>query len=212
METRRAGPQPKMSPKDTFKQRTETRLPGAALWLNADHPVREQIHYHYIDEPARLNDHQREMSFLRHLMRYDDTKEGHELEDKLNGAERNERSARRAVWLMAVLTGLALAGLGYAAIMLVDFPQNKSQLIIRIFSALGLASVVSLLAFAGYWIISHAVLDDRREECRRLVTRIVESRLGKPAGLSSTEETVRTKFPPSRVAGENPPAINSDQG
>ena len=190
-----------MSPKETFKQRTANGLTAVPSWTNAGHPVREQIHYHYFDEPHRLSDHQREMSFLRHMMLYSETEERHELEAKLTGAEINERSARRAVWLMAVLTGLALAGLGFAAIMLVDFPQNTSQLIIRIFCALGLASLVSLIAFVGYWIISHATLDDRREDCRRLVTRIVESRLGKPADRSS-RETVAMKTTPSGVVAE----------
>ena len=160
--------------------------------------MREQ--FDYICESARTNEHQREMSFLRHLMLYDDTPERHELERKINKAERHERCSRRAMWLMVVLTAFALAGLGYSVILLDDFFQNKFQLVIRLFCALGLASVVSLIVFMGFWIVSRAVLDEQREGCRRLVTRIVESRLGKLTNISSPQLAAR---PAARDAMKN---------
>ena len=147
--------------------------------MDAGHSVHEQIHY--ICESNRPNAHQREMSFLRHLMLYDDTGEHRELEERLERAERNERCARRAVWLMVVFMAISLAGLGYAALLLEDFPPNTSQFLTRIFCALGLASLVSLLAFVGFWLVSRGEMNEQREGCRRLVARIVAARLGKPA-------------------------------
>jgi hypothetical protein len=173
--------------------------------MSAGHSVREQIHY--ICESTRSNGHEREMSFLRHLMLYDDTEECHQLEEKITQAQRNERCARRAVWLMIVLTALAVVGLGYAALLLEDFPPNTSQLTTRIFCALGLASLVSLLAFVAFWLVSRGELNEQREKCRRLVTRIVESRLGKPAAISSTD-IVRKKSSRSSVVTENRQAAN----
>ena len=146
-----------------------------------------------------MSGHQREMSFLCHLMRYDDSAEPHELEGKITQAQNKERSARRAVWLMAVLVALAVVGLGYSAILLEDFPQNKTQLLMRIFYALGLASLVSLLAFAGFWLVCLGELSAQRERCRRFVTRIVESRLGKPV-TDSAPQIVRTRSSRSRLA------------
>ena len=146
--------------------------------MDAGHSVREQIHY--ICESARLSEHEREVSFLRYLMLYGDTNECMEQEEKITHAERNEHCARRAVKLMVVLTGLSLLGLGYAALLLEDFPPNTSQFLTRIFCALGLASLTSLLAFVALWLISRGELNEHREGCRRLVTKIVESRLGKP--------------------------------
>ena len=175
--------------------------------MDAGHSVREQIHY--ICESPRASEHQRELSFLRHLMRYDETGEHQELEERIARAQRNERCARRAMGLMVVLVALALVGLGYAALLLEDFPPNTSQFLTRIFCALGLASLVSLLVFAGFWLVSRGELIEQREACRRLVTRIVESRLGKPASVASAE-IVRTRSPRSRATAEVRAAANGE--
>jgi len=186
--------------KEIFEQKREPSGHGESSWMDAGHSVREQVHY--ICESAHLSGHQREMSFLRHLMHYDDTGERHELEGEVAQAQSKERSARRAVWLMTVLMALALVGLGYSAILLEDFPQNKTQLMMRIFYALGLASLVSLLAFAGFWIVCLGDLNEQRDRCRRFVTRVVESRLGKPA-THSLPRIVRASVPRSVVDAED---------
>src|SRR6185503_6560474 len=107
-----------MPPKEIFEQRIETARGGGSSWMDAGHSVRE--HIHYISESARSNGHEREMSFLRHLMLDDNTGECHELEGRITQAQKKERSPRRAVWLMAVLTAMAVVGLGYSAILLED--------------------------------------------------------------------------------------------
>lgn len=189
-----------MPPKETFEQRTEASGNGEYSWMAAGHSVREQIHY--VCESTGTNGHQREMSFLRHLMLYDDTDECQQLEEKITRAQRNEQCARRAVWLMVVLIALAVVGLGYAALLLEGFPPNTSQFTTRMFCALGLASLVSLLAFVAFWLVSRGELNEQREKCRRLVTRIVESRLGRPVRVASPE-VVKTRSPRRRVvAGE----------
>src|SRR5437867_4094821 len=100
-----------------------------------------------------MSQHQRETEFLRRCLLYDDSTERHQLDERLTHLERNERCVRRAVWLMAVLTALAVAGLCYAAVFMADYPRNVPQfvtpLITRIFCALGLASVICMLAFVG---------------------------------------------------------------
>jgi hypothetical protein len=174
-----------MRPKEIFEQRTSTGVSREFPWRDAGQSVREQIHY--VCETRELSRHQKEMSFLRHLMLYDDTPQGQCLEEKLAGVERNERCCRRAVWCAALLTGLALAGLGYSAIFFLDFPVDRARLLTRLFCALGIASLVSLLTFAALWLVSRMKLEDQRDECRRLVTRIVEFRLGKPLAVSSAK-------------------------
>jgi hypothetical protein len=131
-----------------------------------------------------MSDHQRETAFLRQCILYEDTVERHKLDERLTQAQRDERCVRCAAWLMALLTALAIAGLCYAAVFLADFPQDKSHLTIKVFGALGLASLISLLGFGGFWIVHRNELDQRREECRRLATRLLESRLGKPTPTS----------------------------
>jgi hypothetical protein len=132
-----------------------------------------------------MTEHQKETAFLRQCLLYDDTPERHELEGSLTQLQRDERCVRRASWLMVVLAALAAIGLGYAAVLSSDYPDNTSrfmtQFITKLFGALGLASVISLVAFVGFWFVHRKQVDRRREECRRLATRVIESRLGKPS-------------------------------
>ncbi len=196
-----------MPSKETFEPRIENREHRGSAWMDAGQSVREEINY--IAESAPQNGHDREMAFLRHLMLYDESGECRELEGRTAQAQNKERCIRRAAWLMAVLTALAVVGLGYSAILLEDFPQNKTHLLMRIFYSLGLASLVSLLAFGGYWLVCAGELNEQRERCRRLVTRIVESRLGKPVS-ASLPQAVRTRFPRSRVAAEDRKSGNGE--
>jgi hypothetical protein len=126
-----------------------------------------------------MNEHQRETAFLRQCLHYDDTAQRQELEERLSQAQRDERCVRRAVWLMALLTALAMAGLCYSAVFQA---QSMSQLTrsftSKVFCTLALGSLICLTAFVGLGAIYRKVLDQRREECRRLATKLLESRLG----------------------------------
>jgi hypothetical protein len=88
---------------------------------------------------------------------------------------------------MAVLTALSIAGLGYPAILLANFPYSAPQSIINCICALGVASLVSLVAFVVLGMVYRKQLDQRREECRLLVTKLLESKLGNPPPKPSPE-------------------------
>jgi hypothetical protein len=169
-------------PLDTFGEQAGL---GESGWTDAGHSVWEQLHY--ICRTSGPSGHQREMLFLRRLMLDDNTDERRELEQKLARTERKECCAQRAMWWMGILTAVAIAGLGYSLIVLEDYPSDFTSAIIRIFCALGLSAIVSLLAFFAFWSLCRNELNKQREQCRRLVMRIVESRLGKPAVISSAE-------------------------
>jgi hypothetical protein len=128
--------------------------------------------------------HQREAAFLRQAILYDDTAERHKLEQRITQIERDSRCVRRAVWLMALLTAVGIGGLCYCAVFLADFPDNMMQfstrLVVKVFGALGLGSLISLLAFICLGIAYRQELKARREECRDLIAKLLESRLGKP--------------------------------
>ena len=145
---------------------------------------------------------QRETAFLRQAILYDDTAERRELEERITQLEREALCVRRAIWLMTVTSALATAGLGYCAIFLADFPQNMTQFgtrfMVKGFFALGLGSLISLLAFVVLALIFRKELDQRREECRRLVAKLLESRLGKPRttplpGVVKEQEIIVTR-------------------
>lgn len=127
-----------------------------------------------------MSEHQRETDFLRHCISYDESPERQKLDARLTQILRDERCVRRAVWLMSVLSALALASLCFAAFLTENISQDTSQLIIKVISALGLACMICLVAFVGLRLIYRMKLDQRREECRQLVTSLLESRLGKP--------------------------------
>lgn len=135
------------------------------------------------DTETRLNEHQRETAFLRHCIGYDDTAECHKLEESLILIQRHQRCVRRAVWLMALLAFMAMAGLCYRLVFMetfLNFPYFASDSVIKPLCVLGLGSVICLVAFLALGIRYRKELNRRREECRQLAARILESHLGKP--------------------------------
>lgn len=147
-----------------------------------------------------MSEHQKQTEFLRLCLLYDDTAERRKLEDTIVRVQRDERSVRRAVWLMALLAALAMAGLCYAVVFLADHPLNPSQLaarlVVRIFCALGGGSLFCLLAFMGLGVVYRRDLDQRREECRQLAIRLIESRLGPPGVTVPTTQARPMHVPP----------------
>ena len=137
-----------------------------------------------------MNEHERQTAFLRQCLLYDDTAERHKLEERIAELQRDEICVRRAVWLMALFAALAMAGLGYAAVFEADYPLNPSQFatrfVIKVLGALGAGSLICLLAFLGLGAVYRKELDQRREQCRRLATKLMEFRLGKPRAFKAT--------------------------
>jgi len=127
-----------------------------------------------------MSEHQKHTEFLRHCLRYGESTEHQALEEKITQIQRDERCVQRAVWLMAILTALVVAGLGYPVILVENFPYSAPQFIVNIICALGVASLICLLVFVGLGMAYRKKLDQQREECRQLVARLLESRLGKP--------------------------------
>ena len=126
-----------------------------------------------------MSEHQKHTEFLRQCLRYGESAEHQKLEEGITRVQRDARCVRRAAWLMAILTALVLAGLGYGTVLVANFPNNAPHFIVNLIYALGLGSLISLLAFAGLGLVYRLKLDRRREECRQQVARLLESRLGK---------------------------------
>ena len=127
-----------------------------------------------------MSEHQRETAFLRQCLSYDASPRRQVLEATITQIQRDGRYLRRAVWWMALLAALAAAGLGYAMVLVDNFPYNIPHLVINSLCAVGLASLICLLAFMGLRIVYRKKLDRLREECRQLVATLLESRLSKP--------------------------------
>ncbi len=127
-----------------------------------------------------MSEHQKHTEFLRHCLRYGESTEHQKLEEGITQVQRDARCVRRALWLMAMVAALVVAGLGYGTVLVANFPYNAPQFIVNLIYAVGLGAMISLVVFAGLGLVYRWKLDQRREECRQKVARLLESRLGKP--------------------------------
>ena len=134
-----------------------------------------------------MSEHDKHTEFLRHCIHYDESIGRQKLAEEIARIQCNLRCVRRAVWLMSIVTALTAACLAYPAILVDNFPYNLPQFEVNLILALGLASLISLLAFAGLGIIYRRKLNQHREECRRRVAKLLESRLGKPVTTPSPD-------------------------
>ena len=126
-----------------------------------------------------MSEHQKHTEFLKHCLLYDESHERHLVAEKLTRIQRDLRCVRRAMWLTALLTTLAVAGLGYGEIFVDNFPYNTPPLILNLIYAVGLGSLISLMAFEGLGLVYCQKLDQQREECRQRVAKLLSARLGK---------------------------------
>lgn len=138
-----------------------------------------------------MSEHQKHTEFLRQCIRYDDSAGRQNLVAEIARIQCDMRCVRCAAWLMAILIALAVAGLGYGAVLVKNFPYNTPQFILNLIYALGVGALISLLAFAGLWMFYRWKLDMRREQCRQMVTKLLESRLGKPVATPLRENRAR---------------------
>ncbi len=116
-----------------------------------------------------MSEHEKQTAFLKDLIRCEDTEQHRQLEARISQAERDERVVRCAIRLMGVLSALAVAGLCYGMVFTQDWPHQKSNLLLKLFLALGLTSGICLVSFSGAWCWYRAVLNRLQEECRRLM-------------------------------------------
>jgi uncharacterized integral membrane protein len=142
-----------------------------------------------------MSEHERETTFLRRCLLYeDDTAERRQLEAGMTVAQHDVRCVRRAVRLMIFLVALASSGLCYSAILFTDFPATVTQfmmpLTVKIFAALSVTALICLLAFAGLWMLYRSELNKRREQCRRSITNLLESRLDTPGAVRTGKEKI----------------------
>jgi len=133
-----------------------------------------------------MTDYQRETRFLRDLILFDDTAERHKLEARIAHAERDLRCVKRAAWFMGMFTGVCAACLAYGTVLLDNFPYAQPLFVIKVICEAGLASLICLVGFGVLLMLHRWKLNHLRDECRRLATKLLEARLGKPVPLRPT--------------------------
>jgi hypothetical protein len=126
-----------------------------------------------------MNDRQKNQNdILAHCIRHDSSGELHRGEDRIRHAERQERCLRRAMWLMAILALFATLGLGYSIILLYELPAYYARILNHILTVVGLASLASLVVFAGCWLVCRHRLSAQREDVRLVALRLLAERSG----------------------------------
>ena len=130
-----------------------------------------------------MSEHQKDTAFLTQLISYDETDERRILAEQIARLQRDERCVRRAIWLMLLVTALAVAGIGYGAVFRLH-PMNLTQFMmqfgIKVLSALALGSSICVVTFVGLGASYRSELAKRRDECRRLAAKFLEARFGAP--------------------------------
>ena len=138
------------------------------------------------------NEHERETAFLRRCIRYDESTASRQLDERIVLVQRDERCLRRATGLVVLAAALALAGLGYAAVFSDDFPfrlsEFRSQLLIKTMGAVGIGSLICVPLFIAIGLRHRRELNRRRDECRLVVTKLLDFRVVYPRVTQRSEE------------------------
>jgi hypothetical protein len=147
-----------------------------------------------------MSEHQKDTAFLTQVISYDDTDERRRLAEHIARLQRDERCVRSAVWLMLLVTALALAGIGYGAVFRLH-PMNLEQFMtqsgIKMLSALALGSLICVVTFLGLGATYRNELAKRRDECRRLAAKFLEKRFGAARADSIPQRTLRNVESPA---------------
>ena len=148
-------------------------------------------------------DHHKHTEFLKHCLRYGEDDGCQELRREITRLQREAHCVRRAAWLMAVLILLTVTGFAYATILLGHFPYSMPQFAWSLICALGVGSLISLVAFIALGMVYRVTRELRRGECRQMVARLLESRLGNPPAMPQAEPPVSNESPgPVQVPAE----------
>jgi hypothetical protein len=123
-----------------------------------------------------MSEHRKQSEFLKKLVLHDDSAANRSICDRLAAAERNERCLLLACRLVGLIALVALAGIGYSAVLLPEFFDNATHVVLRFFSALGLGSALCFVVFLGLWFWYRADTNRIHDECRRVITVMVEAR------------------------------------
>ena len=113
----------------------------------------------------------------------------HEVAKEIAQIRRKACSVRRAAGLMVFLTALAATCFSYPAILLENFPYHAPPLVLNLIFALGVGSLISLLAFAGLGMIYRSKLRNREEVIRHRAASLSAPPSGAPDAASLPEGT-----------------------
>jgi hypothetical protein len=151
---------------------------------------------------------QKESAYLRRCLQDEASAAARDLAGQIAQLQCKENCLSRARRLVAVLMALALAGLGYAAVLQDSFSDHAivftNQFAVNTISALCLGFLISLLGFACLGLVYRRQLSRLLEEGRQLINRLPESRTGEPHLPNPIGHGEEQKVVPLRSARSEP--------
>jgi len=117
-----------------------------------------------------MSERERQTQFLKGLLK-DGTDESKRLKTQITQAEHNERCIQRALILMVLVAVFSIMGLGYCAVLLPGFFDNATPLLVKLFCALGLGSLICMLIFGSCWLWYRKASNQVNEECRYFIAK-----------------------------------------
>ena len=124
-----------------------------------------------------MSEHRKQAEFLKKLVMLEDCPAHRSLCDRLVAAENSEKCLLLACRLVGLIALVALAGIGYSAVLLPEFFDNATHIILRFFSALSLGSALCFAVFLGLWFLHRNSTNRIHEEFRQVITAMLELRL-----------------------------------
>jgi hypothetical protein len=142
-----------------------------------------------------MSKRKKQTAFLKALVLHGNTEERAQLQERMIRAERDEQCAWRALWLVTLLAVFSCCGICYSAVLVPQFFHNSSNVALKIFCGLGLASLICAVAFLCFWVWCRAVLNRIQEECRRFIMATLE-----PGGRTARSHFLATHEDPQAKA------------
>jgi hypothetical protein len=124
-----------------------------------------------------MSEHQKQAEFLKQLVMQEDTPAHRSLCERLAAAEKNERCLLLACRLVGLIALVALGGIGYSAVLLPEFFDNATHVVLRFFSALSLGSALCFVFFLGMWFWYRSHTCRIHDECRKVIMAMWKGRL-----------------------------------
>jgi hypothetical protein len=124
---------------------------------------------------AKVTERERQAQFLETLLK-DGTGESKRLKERILQAQHDEHCIRRALVLMILVGIFSIVGLGYSAVLLPHFFDNATPLLVKVFCALGLGSLICMLIFGVCWLWYRKASNEINEACRDYIVTALKSR------------------------------------
>jgi hypothetical protein len=147
---------------------------------------------------AIMSEYQKQTAFLKKLVLHEDTPSNRALCERLAAVEKNERALQCASRLVGLIAMLGLAGLCYSAVLLPQFFDNSTHLMIRLCTALSFGSTLCFALFLGLLYSCRYTANRLHAECRVVISKMLAAQL--PGFREPTSEPVIGDEPKVKIA------------